>query len=72
MTSYRFPAIAGSVRWEGSVVRLAFTQVWPSDDPFVVARPDLFSPDPHEVTRTTPADVEADAPRPARRRRAKG
>lgn len=50
MSGYKFPKIAGAVRWQGAVVRLTYGQVWPADDPLVQARPDLFATEPHELT----------------------
>lgn len=74
MSDYRFPRIAGAVRWQGAVIRLHYGQVWPADDPFVKARPDLFAADPHEVTRSpqprTQQTGEGEA-KPKRARRAK-
>ncbi|XVQ83172.1 hypothetical protein ACQP2K_30660 [Microbispora siamensis] len=65
--AYRFAIFAGGVRWNGAVVRLEIGQAWAADDPFVTARPELFTDEPAMVHRTVPAPE-----RPARRtRRAK-
>ena len=60
----------GSVPWNGTIVRLNPGDTWAADDPFVKARPDLFSDTPNVVHRTTPADrpVEVATRRPGERR----
>ena len=44
-----FAASTTSVRFEDRIVRLAEGDPWYADDPFVVARPDLFSDVPPMV-----------------------
>lgn len=58
----------GSVRYEGQIIRLLPGQPWAADDPFVIARPDLFTDDPAFVHRTTIAPVETATRRPGERR----
>jgi len=47
--------------------------VWASDDPFVIARPDLFTDSPPVIRRTAPAPapVETASKAPGERRNAK-
>lgn len=46
----------------GRTVQLVTGEAWASDDPFVIARADLFGPDPRRPRRTAPR-VEAAARR---------
>ncbi len=46
-----------SVRHAGNIVRLEAGQCWASDDPFVIARPELFADTPSTVFRTAPRGV---------------
>ncbi len=41
----------------GLLLRLNEGEAWASDDPFVVARPELFSQEPTRVRRTAPEVV---------------
>lgn len=61
-----------SVRWDGGVVRLAKSQPWDANDPFVRANPSLFSADPSLVARTRPqvAPVEQATAAPGEKRTA--
>ena len=61
-----------SVHFEGLIVRLMPGQPWAADDPFVKARPDLFTVDPAFVHRTTTAPVEQATRRPGERRTTRG
>lgn len=77
-----YSANEGQVLWTtGSRVPMHVNQVWFADDPFVLARPDLFSATPLVVHSTegrdapphTPLDLAAAGAaeaRPARGRRA--
>ena len=49
---YAFPKGASAVRWQGRLVRINQGQVWPDDDPFVLAHPDLFSFAPDKLSTT--------------------
>lgn len=61
--TYAFPTIQAAVKWSGGLVRLNRDQVWPADDPFVQARPDLFASQPRELHRSAPPeDTEQGAP----------
>lgn len=52
-----FAAAACSVRHGAQVIRLQPGDPWAADDPFVMARPDLFASAPPFVHRTTAAGV---------------
>jgi hypothetical protein len=45
----------------GLIVRLVESEPWAADDPFVIARPELFSNEPNKVRRTTPAPAPVEA-----------
>ena len=45
----------------GLIVRLVEAEPWAADDPFVVARPELFSDEPQKVRRTAPAPKPVEA-----------
>ena len=49
------------VRFGEGIVRTAKDQPWAADDPFVMARPDLFADLPSKVQRTVPAVERATA-----------
>jgi len=50
---YVYAASDGLAQWEmGAMVTLHKGEVWPADDPFVKARPDLFSSTPTFVRNT--------------------
>lgn len=51
-TNYVFPRSVGVVHWNGGLVRLNAGQVWAADDPFVKARPELFSVSPEFLSTT--------------------
>lgn len=57
MSAIAYANATCSVRHNGSVVRLAVGQPWAADDPFVAARPDLFSDEPEFVHRTAATGV---------------
>jgi hypothetical protein len=68
----KFANTTTSVRFANTVVRLAQDDPWHSDDPFVVARPDLFSDAPSRVfgvKGVTVAPVEQATARPGEKRR---
>lgn len=50
--SYVYPTCVTVVLWEGGRVRLNPDQKWPADDPFVKAKPDLFTTDPANVAHS--------------------
>ncbi len=56
---------------DGKRLQLVKDQIWDANDPFVKARPDLFSPSPKKVNRTTPAPVEAASAAPGEKRATK-
>lgn len=65
-----FSANDGVVLWSsGSTVRMRPNDVWFADDPFVVARPELFSATPLQVYSTAgrlaPPRTPIEAPRAA-------
>ena len=45
----------------GMKIRLVELEPWDADDPFVKARPDLFSDAPRTVRRTVPASAPIEA-----------
>lgn len=49
---YAFAALTAALRWQGTTVRLTEGEAWDADDPLVVARPDLFRPEPSVVRST--------------------
>lgn len=55
----------------GLIINLVEGEVWASDDPLVVARPDLFTLNPPKVRRTGPAPVESATKAPGERRAVK-
>jgi len=57
----------------GTLIFLVEGEVWAADDPFVVARPDLFTDSPPVIRRTAPAPapVETASKAPGERRNAK-
>lgn len=65
------------VRWNGGIVRVNPDQVWPADDPFVTAHPELFAAVPPLLSTTrTPSGqivrpVEAATAAPGERRAVK-
>jgi hypothetical protein len=56
---YVFPTASVAVGYAGGVIHLSTRDVWAADDPFVRARPELFSDTPTGavVRRTAPAPV---------------
>lgn len=65
-------AISDAVAYEdGKRLALSKDQIWDADDPFVKARPDLFTEVPKKVNRTTPAPVEAATAAPGEKRGAR-
>lgn len=50
--SYVYPNCVCVVAHEGGRVRLNPDQKWPTDDPFVKARPELFSGTPRQVAHS--------------------
>lgn len=71
---FKFANSTTSVRFDGRIVRLAEGDPWYADDPFVVARPELFSDAPvrvYGVQGVTVAPVEQATARPGEKRRAK-
>ncbi len=56
MADYVHPNCTATVLYEGGRVQLNQSQTWHSNDPFVKARPDLFSTDPIEVAHSTGFD----------------
>lgn len=62
---YVFPNCRSVVLWEGSRVRINPDQRWRADDPFVLARPELFDTDPARVDGSRyepPVERATDAP----------
>lgn len=59
MPEYVHPNCAAVVLHEGGRVRLNPADTWAADDPFVKARPDLFSADPIVVAHSTGFDPSA-------------
>jgi len=59
MATYVYPNCEAVVNWQGSRVRINQTQAWRADDPFVKARPELFSPDPVRVSSSVPETATA-------------
>jgi hypothetical protein len=53
---------------DGKRLQVTKDQIWDANDPFVKARPDLFSSVPKKVNRTTPAPVEAATAAPGEKR----
>lgn len=53
MPEYVHPNCAAVVAHEGGRVRLNPADTWDAGDPFVKARPDLFSSDPIQVAHST-------------------
>jgi hypothetical protein len=47
-----------ATEFDGKAVRVVKGQAWAADDPFVLAKPDLFGPAPDRVRRTGPPRVE--------------
>lgn len=70
MPEYVHPNCVAVVRHEGGRVRLNPADTWNADDPFVKARPDLFSSDPLDVAHSTGFDpaVERATKAPGERR----
>lgn len=69
--SYMFANAQSVVAWQGLRIRLAPGDVWAKDDPFVRARPDLFSDVPPVVGSSgvlPESRVEAATARPGERR----
>lgn len=59
------------VRYNNLTVRLEPGHPWAADDPFVKARPDLFSDEPTAINRTSPPPVEQATAAPGERRTTK-
>lgn len=58
-----FSANDGIVLWgNGSTVKMVPNQIWFADDPFVLARPDLFSSTPLVVHSTVGREAPAKTP----------
>lgn len=57
----------------GVIINMTEGEVWAADDPFVLARPDLFTDSPPLIRRTAPAPapIEAASKAPGERRNAK-
>ena len=68
---YVYPTSSMSVGYGGGVIQLSPSDVWDADDPFVVARPELFGTDPAPtvVRRTRPAPVEQATANPGQARK---
>lgn len=60
-----------SVHFDGRIVRLAEGDPWYADDPFVRARPELFSDTPARVFGTRSVPVEQASAAPGERRTVK-
>lgn len=71
---FKFANTTTSVRFNDKVVRIAQDDCWDADDPFVKARPELFSDAPTRVYgaagAVVMAPVETASARPGGRRRA--
>ena len=52
MPMYVFAKASTSVHFGGGIVRINESQVWPADDPFVRAHPELFTDTPHLLSST--------------------
>lgn len=50
--SYVYPNCVAVVRHDGGRVRIHPDQKWNDDDPFVKARPDLFTSEPTDVAHS--------------------
>lgn len=71
MPEYVHPNCAAVVLHKGGRVRLNPADTWDKEDPFVKARPDLFSADPIVVAHSTgfdPAAVERATRAPGEKR----
>lgn len=58
---------------DGVILHIIAGEAWAADDPFVLARPDLFTDSPPVIRRTAPAPapIEAATKAPGERRSAK-
>lgn len=64
----KFANSTTSVRFGDAIVRIAEGDPWYEDDPFVIARPELFSDTPGRVYGTRSAPIEQATARPGERR----
>lgn len=64
----KFANSTTAVRYGATIVRIAEGDPWYADDPFVIARPELFTDEPVRVFGTRPAPVEQATARPGERR----
>jgi len=62
LVAYVYPTCVAVVRYQGGRIRISPDQQWSDDDPFVKARPDLFSVDPATVARSGPVEQTTRAP----------
>lgn len=52
---YKFCTTACVIGWHGQEIHLRANTVWPADDPFVKAHPELFADSPEIVESSTGA-----------------
>ena len=68
---FKFCRVAASVGWNGQLLALRANSVWPADDPFVKAHPELFADSPEMVETSSGAryaPVEQASAAPGERR----
>lgn len=65
---YVFPNCQAVVLWQNGRIRLNPEQQWRADDPFVLARPELFDTDPRNPSGTSDAPVERMTAAPGEKR----
>jgi hypothetical protein len=58
----KFAATTATVRWNDRLYRIAEGDPWYSDDPFVRARPELFTDAPQRVFGDRPVEQATAAP----------
>lgn len=73
---YVFPVASVAVGYAGGVIHLSTRDVWAADDPFVQARPELFSDTPAVTvvrrTAAAPVVVEQATAAPGEKRKTPG
>ena len=67
---YALSTLSTANHANGVLIHMTEGEVWAADDPFVLARPDLFSDSPPVIRRTAPAPapIEAATKAPGERR----
>ncbi len=56
---YKFCRVSTIIGWKGATLNLRANTVWPADDPFVKAHPELFADSPEVVETSTGARYSA-------------